>query len=48
MMIRSAVNGFKADVESGSYPSDEESYHLPKETRAALETITERKRAMRR
>jgi len=30
-------------VESGSYPSDAESYHLPKETRAELEAILRRK-----
>jgi 3-methyl-2-oxobutanoate hydroxymethyltransferase len=42
-LITSAVQHFKADVESGSYPSDEESYHLSKETRAALEAITLRK-----
>jgi hypothetical protein len=35
-------------VVSRHYPSDAESYHLPKETRAALETVLERKRAMRR
>ena len=42
-VISKAVQQFKADVESGSYPADEESYHLPKETRAALEAILERK-----
>jgi len=47
-LITQAVNHFRADVESGTYPSDAESYHLPKETKAALEAITERKRAMRR
>ena len=29
---------------SHNIPSDEESYHFPKETRAALETVLERKR----
>jgi 3-methyl-2-oxobutanoate hydroxymethyltransferase len=48
LMIRGAVEAYKADVESGGYPSDGESYHLPKETQEALETIAERKRAMRR
>ena len=47
-LISSAARAFRADVLSQQYPSDEESYHLPKETRAALETVLERKRAMRR
>jgi 3-methyl-2-oxobutanoate hydroxymethyltransferase len=42
-LIRSAVEQFKTDVESGSYPSDAESYHLPKETKADLEAILRRK-----
>ena len=46
--ITGAVQEFRADVASRQYPSDEESYHLPKETRAALDTVLERKRAMRR
>lgn len=46
-VITNAVEAYKRDVKSGSYPSDEESYHLPKETQAALETIVARKRAMR-
>lgn len=46
--ITGAVQAFRSDVESRHYPSDEESYHLPKETRAALEPVLERKRAMRR
>ena len=45
--ITGAVQAFRADVAARQYPSDEESYHLPKETRAALETVLERKRAMR-
>jgi 3-methyl-2-oxobutanoate hydroxymethyltransferase len=47
-LIAQAVQAFRADVRSHQYPSDEESYHLPKETRAGLETVLERKRAMRR
>lgn len=43
-LISNAVQQFKSDVESGSYPSDAESYHLPKETRASLEAILARKR----
>jgi hypothetical protein len=30
-------------VESGSYPSDEESYHLPKNTKQELDAILHRK-----
>jgi 3-methyl-2-oxobutanoate hydroxymethyltransferase len=47
-LITHAVQAFRADVVSRQYPSDAESYHLPKETKAALETVLERKRAMRR
>jgi 3-methyl-2-oxobutanoate hydroxymethyltransferase len=46
--ITHAVQAFRADVLSRQYPSDAESYHLPKETKAALETVLERKQAMRR
>ena len=42
-LITNAVQQFKADVESGGYPSDAESYHLPKETSAELEAILRRK-----
>ncbi len=42
-LIRNAVEQFKTDVETGSYPSDAESYHLPKETKADLEAILRRK-----
>ena len=47
-LITQAVRAFRADVRSKKYPSDEESYHLPKETREGLETVLERKRAMGR
>jgi len=47
-LITEAVQSFQADVKSHHYPSDEESYHLPRETKAALETVLDRKRAMRR
>lgn len=47
-VITAAVQAYRDDVVSGRYPSDSESYHLPRETQAALETIAERKRAMRR
>lgn len=43
-LLREGLDHFKLDVESKQYPSDEESYHLPRETAAALETVTARKR----
>jgi 3-methyl-2-oxobutanoate hydroxymethyltransferase len=46
--ISRAVQAFRADVISHQYPSDTESYHLAKETRISLETVLERKHAMRR
>ena len=46
--IAKAARDFKDDVEAGRYPTEEESYHLPKETPAALEQISARKRAMAR
>jgi 3-methyl-2-oxobutanoate hydroxymethyltransferase len=47
-LITQAVQEFRTDVTSHQYPSDAESYHLPKETKSALETVLERKRSMRR
>jgi 3-methyl-2-oxobutanoate hydroxymethyltransferase len=47
-LITGAVEGFRADVRSRQYPSDEESYHLPAEARAGLDMVLERKRAMGR
>ena len=47
-LITEAVQAYRADVGSRQYPSDAESYHLPKETRQALETVLERKQALRR
>jgi 3-methyl-2-oxobutanoate hydroxymethyltransferase len=47
-MITNAVQEFRADVRSRQYPSDEESYHLPKDTRVGLDTVLDRKRAMKR
>lgn len=47
-LVRNAVHAFHADVKSHRYPADEESYHLPKDTRVALETVLARKRAMAR
>jgi 3-methyl-2-oxobutanoate hydroxymethyltransferase len=45
-VIGNALQLFKDDVKSGGYPSDAESYHLPKETMTALQSIAERKRAV--
>ena len=47
-LISEAVQAFRADVQAHQYPSDQESYHLSKETQTALETVLERKRGMRR
>ena len=47
-LIMHAVQAFRADVKSHQYPADEESYHLPKETKAGLDTVLARKGAMRR
>ncbi len=47
-LITQSVLSFKADVVSHQFPSDSESYHLPKDTQAALETVLHRKHAMRR
>lgn len=44
--ITDAVQAFRADVLSRKYPADNESYHLPSETREALEHLLERKRSM--
>jgi len=47
-LITNAVQAFRADVVSRQYPSDSESYHLPRETQQALETVLERKQGIRR
>ena len=47
-VITHAVQSFRADVMSHQYPSDAESYHLPRETQVALETVLARKRPMGR
>jgi 3-methyl-2-oxobutanoate hydroxymethyltransferase len=47
-LISDAVQAFRTDVASRQYPSEGESYHLPKETQAALDTLMARKRSMRR
>ncbi len=47
-IVTTALQAYKNDVEGGSYPADAESYHLPKDTAAGLETVLTRKRAMKR
>jgi 3-methyl-2-oxobutanoate hydroxymethyltransferase len=47
-VVTEAVHAYRDDVVAGRYPSDSESYHLPRETQAAFATIAERKQAMRR
>lgn len=37
-LFRNAIEGYRRDVEERSFPSDEESYHLPKPVAATLET----------
>ena len=47
-LISQAVLSFKADVISHQFPNDGESYHLPKDTQVALETVLHRKHALQR
>ncbi len=47
-LITHSILAFKADVVSHQFPNDAESYHLPKETQAALETVLHRKHTLRR
>ena len=47
-VITEAVQAYRDDVAAGRYPSDSESYHLPRDTQSSFATIAERKRAMRR
>ena len=47
-LISDAVQSFRADVLSHQYPSDNESYHLPKDTQQVLEDVMERKQTFRR
>ena len=42
-LFREALAGYRRDVESRSFPSDAESYHLPKDVAAVLETEPTRK-----
>ena len=40
--MRTALAQFKADIESGAYPTDAESYHLPADVRPKLPDILKR------
>jgi 3-methyl-2-oxobutanoate hydroxymethyltransferase len=44
-LFRQAIEGYRSDGEERSFPSDDESYHLPKETAPALADATMRRRA---
>lgn len=43
-LILNAVKAYRDDVREHSYPSDQESYHLPKDAQATLEIVNHRKR----
>jgi len=47
-IMSEAVRDFKHDLDAGEFPSDAESYHLPKDAQEALGLILERKKAMAR
>jgi 3-methyl-2-oxobutanoate hydroxymethyltransferase len=44
-LFRTAVEGYRHDVEEHAFPADAESYHLPKEVAAALEGPALRRKA---
>jgi 3-methyl-2-oxobutanoate hydroxymethyltransferase len=44
-LFRSAIDGYRNDVEERAFPGDAESYHLPKDVAAALEDTTLRHKA---
>jgi 3-methyl-2-oxobutanoate hydroxymethyltransferase len=46
-LINDAIQAFRDDVGARHYPTDKESYHLPKETMTSLATVLMRKQAMR-
>jgi len=45
-IVAGALQAYKADLESRKFPSDSESYHLPKEAQLALAPVLTRKRAV--
>jgi 3-methyl-2-oxobutanoate hydroxymethyltransferase len=44
-LIGNAVKEYCADIRSGAFPADSESYHLPQETQEALQIVTSRRAA---
>jgi 3-methyl-2-oxobutanoate hydroxymethyltransferase len=44
-LFRSAIDGYRRDVEEHAFPGDAESYHLPKDVAAALEGASLRYKA---
>jgi 3-methyl-2-oxobutanoate hydroxymethyltransferase len=44
-LFHEAIVGYRRDVEERAFPSDEESYHLPKEAASALADAVLRRRA---
>ena len=47
-VMSEAMRGFKRDLAAREFPSDAESYHLPKDAQETLGLILERKKAMAR
>jgi 3-methyl-2-oxobutanoate hydroxymethyltransferase len=43
-IVRDAAKGFIQDVETHAYPTESESYHLPREIQAAMENVITKKR----
>jgi len=44
-LFRTAIDGYRSDVETRAFPADSESYHLPKDAAAALESSALRHKA---
>lgn len=47
-VMSNAFEQYAEDVKTGKFPNDSESYHLPKDTLAALDTVIARKRALKK
>jgi 3-methyl-2-oxobutanoate hydroxymethyltransferase len=47
-VMSEAVHDFKRDLDARAFPSDAESYHLPKDAQEALGLVLDRKKAMAR
>ena len=46
-VIRDALTAYKQDVEAGTFPSEEESYHLPKESREQMTSLRQSQEPVR-